>query len=121
MKKVILLMAFIVILGCSNQAPNEEIPSGDASTNKANIIVPEKYSMEEISQHNNANDCWLLINNKVYDVTSFTSSHPGGNAILQGCGTDATNLYETRPMGSGTPHSEKARNKLKEYYIGDLK
>ena len=44
-----------------------------------------------------------------------------GKAILEGCGKDGTELYETRPMGSGTPHSDRARNLLEDYYIGELK
>ena len=64
------------------------------------------FSMKEVSKHNSRKDCWMLIRNKVYDVTRFISSHPGGSTILQGCGKDATHLFETRPMGSGTPHSK---------------
>jgi cytochrome b involved in lipid metabolism len=59
----------------------------------------------------------------VYDVTKFieASKHPGGEAIVEGCGKDATVLFATRPMGSGTPHSEKAYGFLTSFYIGDLK
>jgi cytochrome b involved in lipid metabolism len=78
------------------------------------------YNMEEISEHASAEDCWLLIEGKVYDVTEFVNGHPGGKAILEGCGMDATELYKTRPMGSGTEHSEEARSLLDEYLIGEL-
>jgi putative hemolysin len=78
------------------------------------------YSLSQIAQHNSASDCWLAINSKVYNVTEFINSHPGGSAILQGCGTNASNLYESRPMGSKTPHSPKARSLLEEYEIGVL-
>jgi cytochrome b involved in lipid metabolism len=53
-------------------------------------------------------------------VTDFVSNHPGGQSILAGCGKDATDLYENRPMGSGTPHSQRARDLLGNYFIGDL-
>lgn len=71
------------------------------------------------SKHDKKGDCWLLISDKVYNVSEF-SAHPGGEAILQGCGKDATELFETRPMGSKKPHSEKARELREKYYIGDL-
>lgn len=61
------------------------------------------------------------MNKALIIVTEFISSHPGGKAILEGCGTDATELFETRPMGSGTAHSERARTLRENYYIGDLK
>ena len=65
-----------------------------------------------------AEDCWMIINGNVYDVTGFIAFHPGGNTILQGCGKDATEFFETRPMGSGTPHSTGARNKADTLKIG---
>ena len=46
--------------------------------------------------------------------------HPGKEAILEGCGKDATILFNTRPMGSGTPHSNTARSYLNDFQIGDL-
>ena len=83
-------------------------------------IATKIFTLSQIASHNNENDCWIAIHGKVYDVTAFIPMHPGGAAILQGCGKDATELFETRPTGSGTPHSEGARNKLENYYIGDL-
>lgn len=68
-----------------------------------------------------AYSCWVALHNKVYDVSDYIESHPGGHIIEEGCGKDATELFETRPQGSGTPHSDKARAILEKYYIGELK
>lgn len=78
------------------------------------------YSMEEIAKHSSKEDCWLAIDNNVYDVTSYVKSgfHPGKEAILMGCGKDATELFNTRPMGSGTSHSDKARAMIGKFKIG---
>ena len=54
-------------------------------------------------------------------MTQFIATHPGGKAIIEGCGQESTKLFQTRPMGSGTPHSSRARDLLKDYYIGELK
>ncbi len=100
-----------------------EIKEGEETGNSnlsVNLSVVGNITLQELSKHNSRNDCWMAINGKVYDVTSFIEEHPGGEAILQGCGKDATNLYMTRPMGSGTPHSSNANSLLKNYYIGDL-
>jgi len=80
------------------------------------------YTLADIAVHNKSTDCWFAVSGKVYDVTSFIASgkHPGGAAILQGCGKDATTLFLTRPMGSGTPHSEKAQAGLANFQIGIL-
>ena len=81
--------------------------------------------MAEVAAHgadSDSDECWTVIHGKVYDILDFASnSHPGGEAIFEACGTDATKLFETRPMGSGTPHSADARKILEKYYIGDLK
>lgn len=82
----------------------------------------EEYTLEEISQHDSADDCWMAIEGGVYDVTEFIAGqkHPGGAAVLEGCGIDATELFMTRPMGSGTPHSSSAHSFLENFQIGNL-
>ena len=36
----------------------------------------------EVAKHNNKKSCWIVLESKVYDVTSFLSKHPGGAAII---------------------------------------
>ena len=36
----------------------------------------------EVARHNTKKSCWLLLDSRVYDVTSFQSEHPGGTVIL---------------------------------------
>jgi cytochrome b involved in lipid metabolism len=36
----------------------------------------------EVANHNTRESCWIVIDSKVYDVTSFLHQHPGGAAIL---------------------------------------
>lgn len=49
------------------------------------------YTWEEIAKHNKPNDCWVVVNGVVLDVTNFLADHPGGkNAILLYAGKDAT-------------------------------
>jgi len=38
-----------------------------------------KISVSEIQKHNNADDCWIVVNGKVYDFTKFAPNHPGGS------------------------------------------
>lgn len=97
----------------ANNNQNEGINSNSQEQN---------YPLEEIGKHNNENDCWLLIEGRVYDVTKFVQSkmHPGGSVILQGCGIDATELFNTK-VGMGVGHSDQAHKLLNGYYIGELK
>jgi len=80
------------------------------------------YTLADVAAHGTREDCWLAVEGNVYDVTPFIAGgkHPGKEAILQGCGKDATELFNTRPMGSKTPHSDKARNTIANFIIGTL-
>lgn len=74
---------------------------------------------EEVAKHNTETDCWLVIANKVYDVTDFINEHPGGSfRIIPNCGKDATQGFETQ--GGRGQHSADAYQLLPEYLIGEL-
>jgi len=110
--------------GADEESPAEGQDNGQAGEQQDKAgqqgEIPGKFNLEEVSKHSTKDDCWIVIDQKVYDVTGFVNSHPGGKAILEGCGKDATELFETRPMGSGTAHSQNARNRLDKYYIGEF-
>jgi cytochrome b involved in lipid metabolism len=109
--------------GTSDTNTTTQSTTTNSTSTSTSTSATQTYTLAEVAKHNKSTDCWLAISGKVYNVTPFIASgkHPGGAAILQGCGKDATTLFETRPMGSGTPHSEQAHNNLVNFYIGDLK
>ncbi|XP_022621123.1 cytochrome b5-like [Seriola dumerili] len=94
--------------GSANKTNGEE--NGDT------VGSDEKYyTLEEIRLHNMSNDTWLIINDKVYDITSFLEEHPGGEEVLlEQAGADATESFED------VGHSTDAREMLQQYYIGEL-
>lgn len=93
--------------------------SKTASNTGGAIDSTRRYSLSEVTEHSTQESCWIAIEGKVYDVTSFTPTHPGGEAILAGCGKDATDMFNRRPEVN-TPHSQSARDILTRYYIGEL-
>ncbi len=108
--------------GCATATPPKTTPEAvtpPPATEPPQAAPAKTYTLEEIAPHNSAENCWLLIAGKVYDVTSFIPGHPGGEAILQGCGKDATAMFTERP--DGTAHSPRAEAKLDQFFIGDLK
>ncbi|THH20847.1 hypothetical protein EW146_g603 [Bondarzewia mesenterica] len=60
------------------------------------------WTLKEVARHNTPSSCWVVINNKVYDVTNFLPEHPGGQqVILRHAGCDATNAYDPiHPLGT---------------------
>jgi len=53
------------------------------------------YTMEEVAKHTTKADCWVVLHDRVLDVTSFLSQHPGGElAILTFAGKDATAEFD---------------------------
>ncbi|KAK3809459.1 MAG: FAD binding domain-containing protein [Benniella sp.] len=51
-------------------------------------------SAAEVAKHNKENDCWVIVNGQVLDVTNFLADHPGGKkAILIFAGKDATDEF----------------------------
>jgi len=74
--------------------------------------------MEEVAKHSAKNDCWMVINNKVLDLSDYVS-HPGGDVYAPYCGTDATRGFNDKG-GTGKNHTSYASELMNSYVIGEL-
>ena len=73
------------------------------------------YRLSEVEQHKDRSSTWIVINNSVYDVTSFLEEHPGGEEVLlEKAGGDSTEDFED------VGHSTDARTLMEKYKIGEL-
>ncbi|MFH1229033.1 MAG: cytochrome b5-like heme/steroid binding domain-containing protein [Candidatus Aenigmatarchaeota archaeon] len=109
-----LLFASFIFFYVSGAASNSTV------TPISNITVAQGtvLSLSEISNHNSAASCWLIINGNVYDVTAYLSSHPPGELLITPfCGKDATVAFDTKG-GNGQPHSSRADALLGNYLLG---
>ena len=53
-----------------------------------------QYTMEEVAKHCTREDAWVIIDERVYDVSSFIDRHPGGvGPILNLAGKDCTDVF----------------------------
>ncbi|CAO2163504.1 unnamed protein product [Urochloa humidicola] len=77
------LGAFFVIPNSQNKGKSKGPVSRAGTTSKS-------YTKAEVSKHNTRKDCWIIIKEKVYDVTPYVEEHPGGDAILNNAGDDST-------------------------------
>ncbi|KAI6785667.1 uncharacterized protein J7T54_006001 [Emericellopsis cladophorae] len=49
---------------------------------------------QTVLQHGTPHDCWIVIDDEVWDVTKFAPQHPGGaSVIVKYAGRDATEAY----------------------------
>lgn len=59
-----------------------------------------KFDLREVSEHNTAESCWVVINDTVYDVTEFLPQHPGGeSSILSWAGKVSHCLFSRMTRG----------------------
>jgi len=73
------------------------------------LIIP----FHQIAKHNTKDDCWIILEGKVYDITNFFGLHPGGaRALMNFAGKDASSNLEF--------HSSLMMKQAKAFYIGDL-
>jgi len=76
--------------------------------------TPDTLTTDEVSKHNTRNDCYLIINNKVYDVSEYISYHPGGSRVITSrCGKEVTGIF-------ARIHSNRAWDLLKKYKVGTI-
>ena len=108
---IVLLVMFLTVWAPNNEAEVTPTPT-QKEADKMTV-----YTSENVAVHNSEDDCWIIIDNIVYDVTSFISKHPGGRSIVPSCGADATVVFNSKP-NSHTPHSERARSLADDYKIG---
>ena len=104
-------------------SPRETLSSDGQTVNLARHIasapvddqvIPRMYTIDEVEEHATPGDCWLIVHGKVYDVTSFVPSHPGGNMIWVKTGGDCSQLFDSY-------HPTRTRAVLDKYCIGEVK
>ena len=70
----------------------------------------------QVEMRNSKNACWSIIDEKVYDLTRWIDSHPGGPSYIQFiCGKDGTNSFKAQHSGRPNPVT-----RLADFLIGDL-
>ena len=102
-------------------------PSGDGGwmkpsvenqfkTVKQKASTPQKqFTREEIEKHDTEKDCWLVVDNAVYDATSVLDWHPGGKAAILG---HAGKVHKQTSDEFASVHDGYAYQKLQECALG---
>ena len=114
MKKITLSVLFIFCLSLAGIFSMSLLfPPIDSATTQV-IVSNSPLTTTEVAGHNTDADCYLLIKNKVYDVSTYIGKHPGGKStITNRCGKEVTGIF-------ASIHSNFAWDLLNDYYIGEL-
>jgi len=98
--------------------PNADITSSSSDEEEDSSTSSGKtyYNWDEIAKHNTEKDAWVVLEDKVYNVTNWAKRHPGGkDIILAFAGQNGT-----EPFLALHPDLVKTRKYMSTYYIGEL-
>merc|ERR1719455_1877 len=69
--------------------------AGGAAPAAAAVGGGKSFTKEDVATHNNKSSCWVILHDRVLDVTDFLKDHPGGElAIITFAGKDATAEFD---------------------------
>lgn len=133
MKKIIFLfLGILVLIGIclggwyysnfTKYAPTtyvSDTTSGEVTTNtitNTTSTTTPTFTLADVSKHTDITSCYSIINDSVYDLTTWVNMHPGGSkAILSICGVDGTEKFMKKHKGG-----EKFMTILARFKIGTL-
>jgi len=144
---VLIIMAFLVIAGCttqpenntndnspventgsSNNQPVQQTPADNTKNQSTSVpqeTIPKEtktptenqVTLSELSTHNSKSDCWVAYQGKVYDVTAWLPLHPGGPDAIAKYCGSASEFEQGFTKKHGTT---KVSVLLQQIYKGDL-
>lgn len=126
MKSILVILSILVLSACSSSTSQNE--STDLETtninpietqdteNTENQINETELTMTLVESHNSKDSCYTVVDEKVYDITTYIPLHPGGERdIMKICGRDGSSLFNREHGGQQEPEEM-----LASFYIGDL-
>lgn len=96
----------------SKRGTNSKPLPSNKTMNKVKSSGP--FTLEEVAKHNTREDCWIIVDDFVYDVTDYVDEHPGGDSILNNAGADSSLGFH------GPQHPVSVADVLVLYKIGSL-
>lgn len=77
--------------------------------------MSRQLTRQDVEAHNSQQDAFIIIDNIVYDVTSFLEDHPGGvEVLLDNAGRDASQCF------NDVGHTDEARAYRTQFKVGEV-
>jgi cytochrome b involved in lipid metabolism len=89
-------------------APTDPVPGPDGTTGGTTGGTSDGgITVAEVLKHNSVSDCWSVVNGNVYNLTSYVSTHAGGEAVIKAiCGKDGTKAFSGQHAGASKPNAD---------------
>jgi cytochrome b involved in lipid metabolism len=105
----------------ANNANANNANANNANANNANANNNTRkiyYTHDEISKHTSIESVWIVVGNKVYDITSFlkNNKHPGGIMCILERSSKMKDCLADYKM-----HTKSGKHIWKQYLIGYVK
>ena len=104
---IVLAVAVIGLTIVVGHSGAEAVWQGRLSTSTAAPTGPigtTGITAEQVQSHNTPADCWTIVGDGVYDMTTWISQHPGGSGPIEAmCGADGTAAFDAQHGGRDVP------------------
>jgi len=103
------LLLALIFTGAWYAKADRIIKPAEIGTKILTEIVGVTYTIDDVALHNNSEDCWLIIDQKVFNATEASRLHPA----MFNCGQEVSENYHKN-------HGTGIRDKMMKYFIGNL-
>jgi len=86
------------------------------------FLLPTKsfaYTLDDVGEHNTPDNCWVVFQDNVYDLSEYLPSHDRYLDIRGWCGKDMTDDFKNK-SGVGRNHTKSSYALLERYNIGKV-
>ena len=101
--------------GKAGKADKASAAAADAAAAGGGASTGKSFTLAEVAKHNKPTDAWIIVDGRVYDISSYVDEHPGGDEILKNVGADSREGFH------GPQHPAHVAQVLKAFCIGDVK
>lgn len=109
--------------GLSDEILNKQYVSDILVDNVGPRLPGERYSVQIMAEHDTVNDCWIIQNNRVYDITGLLplkTLFPALEELEDFCGEDVTEFINDKPVIPGSLNTARFGYSLAQFFIGAL-
>lgn len=94
------LIGIVIIIMTGGLAYGQQSGVNPGPTSEGQADASQTYTAADVAAHNTAADCWAIINDGVYDLTTWIPRHPGGERAIEGlCGKDGSAAFNAQHGG----------------------